>query len=64
MLETIGDWAYTLERTYPNLHGAGEFMLGGLAVALLCMTGYAVTRKKTHLLALLAVVLYMLPFMM
>jgi hypothetical protein len=64
MLELMGDWAYHLERMFPNMHGAGTFVLGAIALGIVCLTMFAVTRRKTHLLALLAIALYVLPFML
>jgi hypothetical protein len=62
MSQLFADWAYILERHFPNLRGAGDFFLCGLFVVVGFGFLYAMTRKKIHLLPIFAVVLYLLPF--
>jgi hypothetical protein len=64
MGELMSDWIYQLERTFPNIAGAGTFLLGALAVMAVCGTLYLVTRKKVHLLALATAGSYVLPLML
>jgi hypothetical protein len=52
-----------LERTFPNLRGAGMFFICALMVIAIYGFLFVMTRKKVHLLPMLAVVLYLLPFM-
>lgn len=61
-METLKDWAYLMERTFPQLHGAGSFFLGALFVLAICLGLYFITRSRTHLLTSLSIVLYLLPF--
>ncbi len=62
MIQTIADYAYTLERTYPQLAGAGLFFMTAVAVGLLFTALYFVTRKRVHLLSAFAAVAYVVPF--
>lgn len=61
MLTLLSDGTYHLERTFPNLAGAGNFLLLALATMTLCALLFLVTRKKVHLLACATLGAYMLP---
>jgi hypothetical protein len=64
MMATLNEWAYQLERTFPNVAGAGTFLLGAFAVMAVCATLYVVTRRKVHLLTLATAGGYVLPLML
>ncbi len=61
-METVRDWVYLIERTFPNLHGAGSVFLGALFVMSLFLAMYLITRKRTHLLVSATIALYLMPF--
>jgi hypothetical protein len=64
MFETIADLTYLLERTFPQLNGAGAFFLGTLVVATVFLLMFLFTRKRIHLVVTLAALAYVLPFVL
>ena len=64
MMGLINDWMYTLERTFPNLAGAGTFFLCAMLVVAFCGAMYLLTRQKVHLLTLACVGVYMIPLVL
>ena len=64
MTITMSDWIYHLERTFPNIAGAGTFLVGAIAVMTVCAGMYLVTREKAHLLTLATAGGYVLPLLL
>ena len=58
------DYVYQLERTFPQLAGAGSFFLVALALMSGCLLLYFATRRRVHLLASMTIGAYLLPFVL